>query len=85
MRRPALSLLLELTKAIADEDVKGAKDMFDWNGNGREDWGDHYIDYEIYKDVTGGNDDEPGGSSGEGAGCGCLLLVIIAVLISSMF
>ena len=24
---------------------------FDWNGNGREDFGDHYIDYEIYNDI----------------------------------
>ena len=45
--------------------------MFDWNGNGKEDWGDRYIDYEIYKDVTGQNDDD--GSSGGGDGCaGCL-------------
>lgn len=30
--------------------------MFDWNGNGREDWGDRYIDYQIYNDIY--NSDE---------------------------
>ena len=84
MRRPALSLLLKLMKAIADEDAKGAKGMFDWNGNGKEDWGDRYIDYQIYNDIYH-NEDEPDSGGGEGIGCGCLLLVIIAVLISSMF
>lgn len=51
--------------------------MFDWNGNGKEDWGDRYIDYQVYKDVMGENDDddkEPSG--GEGAGCGCLSPII---------
>ena len=31
---------------------------FDWNGNGREDMGDWYIDYEIFNDI---NNDSPSG------------------------
>ena len=63
--------------------------MFDWNGNGREDWGDRYIDYQIYNDIynsdeDGHQKDQPTGNS-DGTGCGCLLLVIIAVIISSLF
>lgn len=27
--------------------------MYDWNHNGKNDWQDNYIEYEIYKDVTG--------------------------------
>ena len=33
---------------------------FDWNGNGREDMGDRYIDYEIFNDIYG----EPSSSGG---------------------
>lgn len=58
--------------------------MFDWNGNGREDWGDRYIDYQIYNDIYN-NEDESGGTEGEGIGCGCLLLIVIAVLVISLF
>lgn len=30
--------------------------MYDWNRNGKRDMGDNYIEYQIYKDVTGQND-----------------------------
>ena len=30
--------------------------MYDWNHNGKRDMGDNYIEYQIYKDVTGQND-----------------------------
>lgn len=40
---------------------------FDWNGNGRRDAGDSYMDYEIMNDK--------GGGSGED-GCGCIFLGI---------
>lgn len=39
----------------------------DWNGNGREDAGDWYIDYEIMNHVL---DDSAGGSSSSGAKSG---------------
>lgn len=64
--------------------------MFDWNGNGREDWGDHYIDYQIYNDIYNSDEDgnnsggNPGGGSDSG-GCGCLLLVLGAIILFSIF
>ncbi len=30
--------------------------MYDWNHNGKNDWQDNYIEYQIYKDVTGQNE-----------------------------
>ena len=30
---------------------------FDWNGNGKEDLTDRYIDYEVYQEVTDGESD----------------------------
>lgn len=30
--------------------------MYDWNYNDKKDWQDNYIEYKIYKDVTGKND-----------------------------
>lgn len=29
--------------------------MYDWNGNSKNDMGDNFIEYNIYKDVTGQN------------------------------
>ena len=54
----------------------------DWNGNGRVDAGDWYIDYEIMNEKNGGGG---GGGSGDdgGAGCGCLCLIVIALIIQS--
>ncbi len=31
--------------------------MFDWNQNGKNDIADNFIEYQIYKDVTGQKDD----------------------------
>jgi hypothetical protein len=53
--------------------------MADWNGNGREDAGDWYIDYEIMNDNGGG------GGNSDGSGCGCLLLIFVALLFISLF
>lgn len=30
--------------------------MYDWNHNGKDDMGDNFIEYQIYKDVTGQHD-----------------------------
>ena len=52
---------------------------FDWNGNGREDAGDWYLDYEIMNDKgDGGGGHGSGGRSG-GSGGGCLLAVVLVV------
>lgn len=32
--------------------------LYDWNKNGKKDFGDDYIEYNIYKDVMGKNDEE---------------------------
>lgn len=50
---------------------------FDWNGNGRVDAGDWYIDYEIMNDEGhgGGNHGSSGGSGGDG--CGCLIYIFM--------
>ena len=68
-------------------DAKGAEIMFDWNGNGREDWGDRYIDYQIYNDIYNSDEDDnnqngnhPTGNS-DGAGCGCLSPIIMFFLV----
>ena len=47
----------------------------DWNGNGRVDAGDWYIDYEIMNDNGGGGSGGSGGN--EGGGCGCFTAVIM--------
>ena len=31
---------------------------YDWNGNGRPDSGDEYIEYQIFRQVTGQDSDE---------------------------
>ena len=33
--------------------------LYDWNKNGKKDFGDDFIEYNIYKDVMGENEDEP--------------------------
>ena len=65
---------------------EGEKRMsgFDWNGNGYEDAGDWYMDYEIMNDKGGSGGGSPGGGSG-GDGCGCLLLIVIILIIISLF
>ena len=30
--------------------------LYDWNHNGKKDWQDNYIEYQVYKDVTGQKD-----------------------------
>jgi hypothetical protein len=53
---------------------------FDWNGNGRRDAGDWYMDYEIMNDDGGGGGGSDGGG---GVGCGCLCLIVIALIVQS--
>lgn len=54
--------------------------MFDWNGNGREDWGDRYIDYQIFHDIYNEEEDQAPGN-GEGVGCGCLSPILMVILV----
>ncbi len=32
--------------------------FFDWNGDGKKDWKDNLIEYQIYEDVTSDSDDD---------------------------
>ena len=32
--------------------------LFDWNGNGKDDFFDHMMDYQVYKETFGKDDDE---------------------------
>ena len=57
---------------------------FDWNGNGRVDAGDWYIDYEIMND-NGGSSGGGGSGGNDGGGCGCLLLAIAGLFFISLF
>lgn len=54
---------------------------FDWNGNGYEDAGDWYMDYEIMNDKGGGGSGGNGGKDNDG--CGCLLLIVIVLVLIS--
>ena len=40
--------------------------MYDWNHNGKKDMADNFIEYQIYKDVTGQKDRTTYTSSGSG-------------------
>lgn len=40
--------------------------MYDWNHNGKKDMADNFIEYQIYKDVTGRKDRTTYTSSGSG-------------------
>ena len=64
--------------------------MRDWNGNGRNDAGDDYIEYRIYNEVMndGDDDDTPsysGSSSNDGCGCGMWLIVFFILYIIGQF
>lgn len=55
--------------------------MHDWNGNGRKnDIGDRYIEYQIYKDCTGSHNIQRKASKSSGSTVWMVLL--IAVLVS---
>lgn len=55
----------------------------DWNGNGREDAGDWYMDYEIMNDNGGGGKKD---GSGDEKGCsGCLFAIIVVAIILILF
>ena len=59
--------------------------MFDVNGDGKVDAGEEFINYQIYKDVTGPSPTFGGGGSRRGKldGCTILLIVIIAYAVLS--
>lgn len=56
---------------------------YDWNGNGHHDPGDDFIGYNIYKDVTDGNNS--GSSSGQGGAAKWVVLAIIAIFLSFFY
>lgn len=51
----------------------------DWNGNGRIDAGDRYIDFEIMNDNDGGGG-SGGGSGGDGCGCFTAVIMLLGLL-----
>ncbi len=52
--------------------------MYDWNGNGKKDMGDNYMEYQIYKDSTSKNS-APRRSTNS-SGMSFLIAVVIALL-----
>ena len=50
--------------------------VHDWNGDGKKDFCDDFIEYQIYKDVTGDND-HASGSGGNGT---CLVTILSAIV-----
>ena len=45
--------------------------LFDWNRDGKKDWQDDYIEYQVYKDMTDQNkQSEQQSPSGSGGGSG---------------
>lgn len=60
--------------------------MYDWNHNGKKDMSDNYIEYQIYKDVTGQND-EPSYTPGKGNGMstfGAIISVIAGLVLQAV-
>lgn len=58
--------------------------FYDWNHNGKKDFGDDFIEYNIYKDCT---DDKPSNNNSGGNNDGCswffwfiVIIVILAIL-----
>ena len=59
--------------------------MYDWNRNGKNDMVDNYIEYQIYKDVTGQND-EPSYTPSRGNGMstfGAIISVIAGLVLQA--
>ncbi|MCI6497506.1 MAG: hypothetical protein MSA21_01170 [Lachnospiraceae bacterium] len=59
--------------------------MYDWNHNGKKDMSDNYIEYQIYKDMTGRND-EPSYSPSRGNGMstfGAIISVIAGLVLQA--
>ena len=64
--------------------------FFDWNQDGKKDWQDDFLEYNIYKECTKEDDEEDDddysvGNNSSNSGCGfwicvCIVLVIIGML-----
>lgn len=72
---------------ISNENQKGAQAMamHDWNHNGKNDMADNFTEYQIYKDVTGQND-EPSYTPSRGKGMstfGAIVSVIAGLFLQS--
>jgi len=52
--------------------------MFDFNGDGHTDSGEHYIGYKIFEDVTKSDSSSGGGQRSKISGWNILLIVLIA-------
>ena len=59
--------------------------MYDWNHNGKKDMADNFIEYQIYKDVTG-QKDEPSYTPSRGNGMstfGAIVSVIAGIFLQA--
>ena len=68
-------------KQIINETEETTMAMYDWNHNGKKDMADDFIEYQIYKDVTGQDDESSytprrGGSGGGISSFGAIISVI---------
>ena len=55
----------------------------DWNNNGKKDFVDDYIEYNIYKESTGSDNNSfgSGATPGNGEGCVTSICMIIAIIV----
>lgn len=65
--------------------------LYDWNGDGKNDMFDDFIEYQIYKDCTGDDDSDSdfcgyssGGSCGKSSGLGKIWYILIGLWVLSM-
>ena len=59
--------------------------FYDWNNNGKKDFQDDFIEYNIYKQSTQDNNNSNGDMSNFGAGCATVLSIFITAGILSPF
>lgn len=61
--------------------------MHDWNGDGKNDFSDDFMEYQIYKDVMGDDDDykptynKPSNNDLESKGCLILFLIVLGIIV----
>ncbi len=54
--------------------------FFDWNHNGKKDGGDRYIEYHIYKDMTGDGDSEHQYETSTSSGGHAEIFIIVCII-----
>ena len=60
--------------------------FYDWNNDGKKDFADDYIEYNIYKESTQNNNYSSGGGiSNIGAICGTIITFVASAVIAGAF